>query len=84
MMCSLLIIARLSTPLLLIAAAMPSYLIAQVAVQGKMIYTMAGPPIENGTIVVREGKIAAIGKSTDVTVCKRSASCNCLTASRAG
>jgi imidazolonepropionase-like amidohydrolase len=68
MMRSLLIIARLSTPLLLITAAMPSYLIAQVAVQGKMIYTMAGPPIENGTVIVREGKISAIGKSTDVKV----------------
>ena len=33
-----------------------------------MIYTMAGPSIENGTVVVRDGKIAAIGQSSDVKV----------------
>lgn len=64
----LLFIVRLSAPLILIAAAAPSHLSAQVAVQGKMIYTMAGQPIENGTVVVRAGKIAAIGQSGDVKV----------------
>ncbi len=54
--------------LLIIVGVAPSNAVAQVAVRGKVIYTMAGPPIDNGTVVVRDGKIAAIGKSGDVTV----------------
>jgi imidazolonepropionase-like amidohydrolase len=34
---------------------------AQVAVKADLIYTMAGPPVDNGVIVIRDGKIAAIG-----------------------
>ncbi|MEM7313475.1 MAG: amidohydrolase family protein, partial [Planctomycetota bacterium] len=41
---------------------------AQVAVRGKLIYTMEGQPIEDGTIVIRDGKIAAIGKSNEMSV----------------
>ena len=41
---------------------------AQVVVRGKMVYTMAGPPIENGSVVVRNGKIASVGKSADIQV----------------
>ncbi|MCA9292533.1 MAG: amidohydrolase family protein [Phycisphaerales bacterium] len=32
-----------------------------IAVRGEMVYTMAGEPIENGVVVVRDGKIAQIG-----------------------
>jgi imidazolonepropionase-like amidohydrolase len=41
---------------------------AQLAVKADLIYTMAGPAIENGMIVIRDGKIAAIGGAADVNV----------------
>ncbi|MEM7165394.1 MAG: amidohydrolase family protein [Planctomycetota bacterium] len=41
---------------------------AQVAVRGAKVYTMAGPPIENGVVVIRDGKISAVGKSGDVAI----------------
>lgn len=31
------------------------------AIQGAKIYTLAGPPIEKGTVVIRDGRIAAVG-----------------------
>lgn len=37
-----------------------------VAIQGATIHTLAGPAIENGTVIIRDGKIAAVG--TGVTV----------------
>jgi imidazolonepropionase-like amidohydrolase len=36
------------------------------AIQGAKIYTLAGPPIENGTVVIRDGKIAAVGTNVEV------------------
>jgi imidazolonepropionase-like amidohydrolase len=36
------------------------------AIQGAKIYTLAGAPIENGTIVLRDGKIAAVGTNVEV------------------
>ncbi len=42
--------------------------VAQVAVSGKKIYTMAGPPIEDGVVLVRDGKIAAVGKADAVRI----------------
>ncbi len=41
---------------------------AQIAVRADLIYTMSGPAIEDGMIVIRDGKIAAIGRATDVNV----------------
>lgn len=41
---------------------------AQVAVKGKTVYTMAGPPIKDGVVVVRNGKIAAVGPASQVTI----------------
>ncbi len=35
--------------------------IAQVAIRGKTILTMSGPPIANGVVVIEAGKITAIG-----------------------
>lgn len=34
-------------------------------IQGAKIYTLAGPPIENGSVVIRDGKIAAVGTNVD-------------------
>ena len=41
---------------------------AQLAVRGKKIYTMAGPVVEDGVIIIREGKVAAIGRAADVAI----------------
>ena len=43
---------------------------AQVAVRGKTIYTMAGKPITDGMVVVRDGKISAIGAASEIQVPK--------------
>ncbi|HXE76089.1 MAG TPA: amidohydrolase family protein [Candidatus Xenobia bacterium] len=36
------------------------------ALTGAKIYTLAGPPIENGTVIIRDGKIAAVGTGIEV------------------
>jgi imidazolonepropionase-like amidohydrolase len=41
---------------------------AQVAIRGKTIHTMAGVTISNGAIVIRDGKISAIGKVEEITI----------------
>jgi len=43
---------------------------AQVAIRGERIFTMAGPAIDNGVIVIRDGKISAIGAQRDVPIPK--------------
>lgn len=39
-----------------------------IAVRGERVYTAAGAVIENGVVVVRDGKIAAVGSAEDVSV----------------
>ena len=41
---------------------------AQIAVQGETVYTMAGPPIANGVVLVQDGKISAIGRAADTPI----------------
>jgi len=41
---------------------------AQYAIHGKMVYTMAGKPIVNGVVIVRDGKIAEVGPEDRITV----------------
>lgn len=41
---------------------------AQVAVRGDTVYTMAGEPIQNGVVVVRDGKITAIGAAAEIRI----------------
>ena len=54
--------AQLLTLLLAVLLAAPLAAAAQVtALKGATIYTLAGAPIENGTLVIRDGKIAAVG-----------------------
>jgi imidazolonepropionase-like amidohydrolase len=55
----------LALALTLLAAATAQ---AQVAIRGKMIHTMAGAPIEDGLIVIQEGKISAIGRANQIAV----------------
>lgn len=36
------------------------------AIEGAKIFTLAGPPIENGTILIEDGKISAVGANVTV------------------
>lgn len=40
----------------------------QLAIQGGRILTMAGEPLDDGTILIREGRITAIGKGLEIPV----------------
>jgi imidazolonepropionase-like amidohydrolase len=48
------------------ASAVPAT--AQVAVRGGIVHTMAGDPIENGVVVIRDGTIAAVGPAGEVEI----------------
>jgi imidazolonepropionase-like amidohydrolase len=41
---------------------------AQVAVRGKTVYTMAGRPIQDAVVVIKEGKITAVGKASEINI----------------
>ena len=41
---------------------------AQVAVIGEIVHTMDGPPLEDGIIVITDGKIAAVGRAGEVRI----------------
>ena len=41
---------------------------AQVAIKGKTIYTMAGPPLKDGVVILRDSKIAAIGPAATTPI----------------
>lgn len=41
---------------------------AQVAVRAEKLYTMAGPVIDNGVVVITDGKIAAVGPAAGVQI----------------
>jgi imidazolonepropionase-like amidohydrolase len=41
---------------------------AQLAVKGETVWTMAGEPITNGIVLVKNGKIEAVGRASDIKV----------------
>ncbi|MCC2671900.1 MAG: Imidazolonepropionase [Armatimonadetes bacterium] len=41
---------------------------AQVAVRGETVYTMSGPPIRNGVVLIRDGKIERVGPAAEVPI----------------
>jgi imidazolonepropionase-like amidohydrolase len=66
---------RISIGIFLLAATLAAFVLAprlaaqapQVyAIENAKIYTLTGPPIENGTVLIRDGKIAAVGQKVDV------------------
>jgi imidazolonepropionase-like amidohydrolase len=59
-------VARIAVIALALGALAPALAAQTYAIQGAKIYTLAGPPLENGTVVVRDGKIAAVGADVQV------------------
>ena len=51
-----------------LALSAPSVATAQLAVRGKTVYTMAGAAIKDGVVVIRDGKITAVGPASDVVI----------------
>ncbi len=60
------VLIRLATVLVLTCMAAHAH--SQVAVRGKLVHTMAGPAITDGVVLVRDGKIAAIGGASDIEI----------------
>ena len=60
--------AHILVPALLLFLALVSPLSAQIAVKGRVVYTMAGKPIQNGIVILRGGKIAEVGRERDIAV----------------
>lgn len=57
------LLAAASLPLL---AAAPLAAQGVVAIEGGTVYTMTGAPIEGGTVLIRDGRIAAVGRNVAV------------------
>jgi len=49
-------------------SSLASPVVAQVAVRGKTVHTMSGTPIEDGIVVVENGKITALGRADQIRV----------------
>lgn len=41
---------------------------SQVAVRANVVHTMTGPAIQNGVVLLRDGKISAVGSAADVVI----------------
>lgn len=53
---------------LLISAASTTALAQQIAVRGETVYTMAGQPISDGVVLIRNGKIERVGSARQVNI----------------
>jgi imidazolonepropionase-like amidohydrolase len=53
---------------LLAIAAMSDAVLAQVAVRGKTVYTMAGTTINDGVVIIQNGKITAVGPAASTPI----------------
>lgn len=42
--------------------------VAQVAIRGEVVHTMAGAPIQDGIVLIQDGKISAIGRADQIKV----------------
>ena len=42
--------------------------VAQMAVRGDLVYTMAGEPVENGVALIEDGLIRAVGPASEVSI----------------
>jgi imidazolonepropionase-like amidohydrolase len=41
---------------------------SEVAVRGETVYTMAGPPVKDGVVIVRGGRIERVGRASEVAI----------------
>lgn len=41
---------------------------AQIAVRGGTVHTMAGPPIQDGVVLLRDGRIERVGRASEVAI----------------
>lgn len=41
---------------------------AQIAVRGETVHTMAGPPLRDGVVLIRDGKVAEVGPAASVRI----------------
>jgi len=41
---------------------------AQIAIRGEQVHTMAGPTIKDGVVIIRDGKIVAVGPVAEVAI----------------
>ncbi len=53
---------------LLVCASSSPVATAQVAVRGETVYPMAGPPIKDGLVIIRDGKIVSVGPASTSSV----------------
>ncbi len=53
---------------LLLAASLLATAAAQTAIVGDTVHTLAGPPLKNGVILIRDGKIEAVGPAATVRI----------------
>lgn len=47
---------------------LPSMTYSQIAIKGETVWTMAGAPIPNGVVLVKDGKIEAVGPASSVNI----------------
>ena len=59
---------RISFLLLLVACGTFSVAHAQIAIKGNTVWTMAGDPISDGVVLVKDGKIEAVGPASSVPI----------------
>lgn len=57
---------RLTTTLLFCVASASPASAQTIAITGGTVYPVSGPPIQNGTVLIRDGRIAAVGASVTV------------------
>ena len=53
---------------ILISAASTTVFAQQIAVRGETVYTMAGQPISDGVVLIRNGKIERVGSARQVNI----------------
>lgn len=53
---------------LLLAASLLATAAAQTAIVGDTVHTLAGPPLKNGVILIRDGKIEAVGPAATIKI----------------
>src|SRR5687768_18504177 len=58
----------ITLPVFLLMAVSTTALAQQIAVRGETVYTMAGQPISDGVVLIRNGKIERVGSAQQVNI----------------